>query len=249
VAPQDAAPLIGLGRVYLVEHKPGEAVSYLDLAIKRGATAAFVWNDKGVALDQLRRHQEAQQAYRTGLNNYPNDRALRNNLALSLAMAREFREAESMLRILASDPGATARTRQNLALVLGLEGDDAGARRIAEADLDGAALDNNEHFYDYMRALMTGTPLPSPVATETITARPTARIARAEVDSLPPPVWVERPARAFKFRAPGPENFAPDADQFSAAGALSAPKQSADAAPTALVPADTPKAAPVASSE
>ncbi|HEX4112485.1 MAG TPA: hypothetical protein VH020_08110 [Stellaceae bacterium] len=251
LAPRDSAPLVGLGRVYLVEHKPGEAARYLDLAVKQGATAAFVWNDKGVALDQLRRHQEAQQAYRTGLANYPNDHALRNNLALSLAMSREFREADELLRTLASEPGATARTRQNLALVLGLEGDDAGARHIAEADLDGAALDNNEHFYDYMRALMTGAPLPPVAAVGAIGERPKARVAHAELDSLPTPVWVERPMAGLKFRAPTSETFAPDDDRIAVSSIPAAPKQSAAAEPppTPLAPADTAPAAPVASSE
>jgi Flp pilus assembly protein TadD len=254
LAPRDSAPLIGLGRVYLIEHKPGDAAAYLDLAIKQGAAAAFVWNDMGVALDQLRRHKEAQQAYRTGLTSYPNDPALRNNLALSLAMSHEFPEAETILRILASEPDATARTRQNLALVLGLAGDDAGARRVAEADLDAAALDNNQHFYDYMRALMTGTPLPAPAAVGAVVDKPRARVARVDVDSLPPPVWVEKPIRALKFRAPGPEKFAPDEDRISAAEILAAPKQSAAVDPAPAVPAPgepavTPSADPVASSE
>jgi Flp pilus assembly protein TadD len=245
LAPRDSAPLVGLGRVYLVQHKPGEAASYLDLAIKQGATAAFVWNDKGVALDQLRRHNEAQQAYRAGLTDYPSDRALRNNLALSLAMSREFHEAETILRILASEPGATARTRQNLALVLGLEGDDAGARRVAQADLDGAALDNNERFYDYVRAMLGGAPAAAPIATGTDNP-PAARIARAEPDLLPPPVWVAKPIRALSLRAPAPEKFALPADDgpISAPTALAAPQQSA-AAPD---PTGT-AAAPVASSE
>src|SRR5665213_2733859 len=190
-APNDPDPLIGLGRVFLVQHLPGEAVSYFDLALKKGATAPFVYNDKGVALDQLRRHQEAQAAYRTGLANYPSDRALRNNLGLSLAMSREFKEAETMLRTLAADPAATDRTRQNLALVLGLEGDDAGARSVSGGDLDGAALDNNRRFYDYARALITGAPLPAPTAELSSDDRAPVRTARAEVEPMPPPVLVK----------------------------------------------------------
>jgi Flp pilus assembly protein TadD len=202
-SPNDPNPLIGLGRVYLVQHQPGEAVGYFDLAIKKGATAPFVWNDKGVALDQLRRHKEAQQAYRAGLANYPSDRALRNNLGLSLAMSRDFKEAEGLLRTLAADPAATARTRQNLALVLGLQGDDAGARSVSGGDLDGAALDNNSHFYDYARALITGAPLPSPTAELSSDARAPVRTARAELQPMPPPVLVKRPLRALRDAEPG----------------------------------------------
>jgi Flp pilus assembly protein TadD len=205
LVPQDPAPLIGLGRIALVEHKPGEAATYLDRAIKKGADAAFVWNDKGVAYDQLRRHKEAQQAYREGLGKFPADRALRNNLALSLAMTGEFNEAENLLRALAADPGATARTRENLALVLGLEGNGAEARRVAQNDLDGAALDNNIRFYQYARALITGTSLPSSTAavdTDTGDAAP-KQMARAEAAPVPPPVLVkDRPLLGLRTAEP-----------------------------------------------
>jgi Flp pilus assembly protein TadD len=252
LAPRDPGPLVGLGRVYLIEHKPGEAASYFDLAVKQGASAAFVWNDKGVALDQLHRHAEAQQAYRTGLTGYPNDRALRNNLGLSLAMSRDFREAETILRTLASEPDATPRARQNLALVLGLEGDDAGARRVAEADLDGAALDNNERFYAYVRAMMTGAAppasIPVPVAAITVPP-PRSRIARAGIDALPAPAWVERPT-GLKLRAPTPENFAVMPEDRQTSSTAMTQSAAAEPAPTALVPAEAePMAAPVATSE
>ncbi|HEY5210805.1 MAG TPA: tetratricopeptide repeat protein [Stellaceae bacterium] len=201
-APNDPDPMIGLGRVLLVQHLPGEAVGYFDLALKKGATAPFVYNDKGVALDQLRRHKEAQAAYRTGLANYPTDRALRNNLALSLAMSREFKEAETMLRTLAAGPAATDRTRQNLALVLGLEGDVAGARSVSGGDLDGAALDNNRRFYDYARALITGAPLPTPAAELSSDDRAPVRTARAELEPMPPPVLVKGPLHGFRTAEP-----------------------------------------------
>jgi Flp pilus assembly protein TadD len=200
LSPRDPGPMAGLGRVYLIEHQPGRAEGYLDLAIKYGARAAFVWNDKGVAFDQLRRHQEAQTAYRQGLAEHPGDRALSNNLALSLAMTGTFPEAEGLLRQLAAEPNATARTRENLALVLGLEGNDAAAREISEADLDGAALDNNTRFYAYARALLTGAPLPSAIAdatrpaARTAAVAPRARTARIAA-SVPLPVIVAAPPK------------------------------------------------------
>jgi Flp pilus assembly protein TadD len=206
VAPQDPGPLIGLGRVYLVSHKPGEAAIYLDQALKKGADAAFVWNDKGVAYDQLRRHKEAQQAYRDGIARYPSDRALRNNLALSLAMSRQFPEAETLLRQLVAEPGATSRTRENLALVLGLEGNAADARQVAANDLDGAALDNNGRFYAYARALMTGETPPvttASVAIEESAAPPPTQTARVDAAPIPPPVFVAQPTlRALRPAEP-----------------------------------------------
>lgn len=203
-SPQDPAPLIGLGRIALVDHKPTEAGGYFDQAIKKGAEAPFVWNDRGVADDQLRQHKEAQAAYRQGLAKYPDDRALRNNLALSLAMTGDFTEAETLLQALVAEPGATARTRLNLALVLGLEGKLAEARQVAQNDLDGAALDNNSRFYQYARALITGTPLPSPTAaldSSVSTAAPA--VAQADAAPVPPPVLVaDQPLHGLRTAEP-----------------------------------------------
>lgn len=159
-APEDATAYVGLGRIFLVQHHPEEALAYFDLALKKGARSGVLWNDRGIALDQLRRHREAQQSYRTGLGQYAADSALRNNLALSLAMTGGFAEAENLLRALAGEPGATSRTRENLALVLGLAGDDDAAREASHGDLDDAALDNNRRFYDYARTLIAVAPPP-----------------------------------------------------------------------------------------
>jgi Flp pilus assembly protein TadD len=204
LSPQDPTPSIGLGRIALVDHKPAAAGSYFDQAIEKGAEAPFVWNDRGVADDQLRQHKEAQAAYRQGLAKYPDDRALRNNLALSLAMTGDFTEAETLLQALVAEPGATARTRENLALVLGLEGKLAEARQVAQNDLDGAALDNNSRFYQYARALITGAPLPSPTAALDSSAS-SAALAAAQADAapVPPPVLVaDQPLHGLRAAEP-----------------------------------------------
>jgi Flp pilus assembly protein TadD len=165
IAPNDPAPMLGLGRFYLSKKDPGQAIAALDAAIQKGATAPTPWNDKGVAYDQLRRHKEAQAAYREGLTKYPNDHALRSNLGLSLAMSGDFPEAESLLRVSAQEPDASPRDRQNFALLLGMEGNSEAARTFASSDLDGAGVENNLRFYQYARALVTGVPQqPGPVA-------------------------------------------------------------------------------------
>jgi Flp pilus assembly protein TadD len=161
-APDDPSPLLELGRSYLLAKDPGQAVVALDAAIHKGAISPSPWNDKGVAFDQLRRHKEAQDTYREGLTKYPNDRALRNNLGLSLAMSGEFSEAESLLRSSAQDGDASPRDRQNFALLLGMEGNSEAARALASSDLDGAGVENNLRFYQYVRALVTGAPPPAP---------------------------------------------------------------------------------------
>lgn len=257
LTPQDPAPLVGLGRVYLVEHRPGDAASYLAQAVKKGADAAFVWNDQGVAYDQLRRHKEAQQAYRAGLAKYPDDRALRNNLALSLAMTRDFAEAESLLRGLVADPSASARTRENLALVLGLEGNGTEARRVSQSDLDGAALDNNGRFYQYARALLTGESQTAAVTAseaddaDVPTPAPRQHVAAALV---PPPILVtDRPLKGLRGAEPSkldessPAIAQVDLPAPEAKKATPVQTASIPAAPSDAVKADAPKIASAAS--
>ncbi|MGH6980906.1 MAG: tetratricopeptide repeat protein, partial [Stellaceae bacterium] len=244
LTPKDPTPQIGLGRIAVVSHKPGEAIGYLDMAIKKGADAPFVWNDQGVAYDQLRRHKEAQAAYRAGLAKYPSDRALRNNLALSLAMTGDFHEAESLLRVLAADPAASRRTRQNLALVLGLAGNTEEARNVAQPDLDGAALDNNSRFYQYAHAMMTGDAMPLPAAMPTATGNAAPRAAHAEaVAPLPPPVLVQQ-QRLTALRPAAPSQLeAATIEPPPAAETKTAEAKAAPAVQTAALPPLEPAAA------
>ena len=58
-----------------------------------------------------------------------------SNLGLSYALAKDLPQAESTLRRAAARNGADQRVRQNLALVVGLQGRFAEAEEIARADL------------------------------------------------------------------------------------------------------------------
>jgi Flp pilus assembly protein TadD len=251
LAPDDPMPLVGLGRVALVGHNPADAAAKLDAAIAKGATGSYVWNDKGVALDQLGRHKQAQAAYREGLGKYPADPSLADNLALSLAVSGDLVEAERILRGLVQEPAASARTRQNLALVLGLEGEDAEAREVAHADLDGAAIDNNLHFYQYARAALMGAPLPAAlaatpkpvpaaVAVETH-APPAKKEPKIEKAALAAPPAPSTPAPAAKATATPPAN--------TATAATAAPPKSAPPAHPARKPVSLLASAPVAATQ
>lgn len=112
-------------------------------------------NGKGIALDELGRHGDAQAEYRSAWSLAPDDRAVLNNLALSLALSGQYDEAIALLTGLVQDRHATPRNRQNLALALSLKGDDAGAQRVARADLDDAAVSNNLRYLDTVRRLET----------------------------------------------------------------------------------------------
>jgi len=88
-----------------------------------------------------------------GMERSPDDVNLRNNLALSLALAGAFDESIEMFRELAAAPGATPRVRQNLALVCGLAGQSEQAATVARIDLDDASVRNNLAYYQTLRGL------------------------------------------------------------------------------------------------
>jgi Flp pilus assembly protein TadD len=65
----------------------------------------------------------------------PDEPSVLSNLGLSYMLARDLPNAEQTLRRAYGNPRADARVRQNLALVVGLQGRFAEAENIAKGDL------------------------------------------------------------------------------------------------------------------
>jgi Flp pilus assembly protein TadD len=89
----------------------------------------------GVALEQSQRPEEAKAAYEQALALSPDNPSVLTNLALFHAGRGDAPGAETLLRRAVARPEATARERQNLALVLGLQGKLAEAERLMRQDL------------------------------------------------------------------------------------------------------------------
>ena len=221
-SPKIADAEVGLGRVFLAQHKPGEANVEFYGALQHlpGDTRAL--NGAGVALDNLGRHEDAQLYYQRGIAIAPGDRTMRNNYGLSLALGGDYARAVSVLRPLVDEPGATARNRQNLALALALSGNRAEAEKIARVDLDSASVNNNLRFYEALRATPAATeaalpsspatpapspfpePAPAPVAAAPVIAAPVAVAAAAPPTVLAPPPAAPAPAAPAPAPAPAP---------------------------------------------
>jgi Flp pilus assembly protein TadD len=90
---------------------------------------------QGAVLDQMGRHAEAQRYYLTVLKIVPNEPSVLSNLGLSYALSHDLPDAEKVLRQAAAQHPVDPRVRQNLALVVGLQGRFAEAEAIARADL------------------------------------------------------------------------------------------------------------------
>jgi Flp pilus assembly protein TadD len=90
---------------------------------------------QGAVLDQMGRHADAQRHYLTALKIVPDEPAVLSNLGLSYALSKDLKNAEVTLRRAAAQRPADPRVRQNLALVVGLQGRFPEAEDIARADL------------------------------------------------------------------------------------------------------------------
>ena len=111
-----------------------------------------ILNAQGAVRDQMGRHEEAQGYYRSALNLMPNQPSVLSNLGLSYALEKHLTKAEETLRKAAAQPNASPEVRQNLALVVGLEGRFAEAERIASADLPPAEAAANVAYLRKMLA-------------------------------------------------------------------------------------------------
>jgi Flp pilus assembly protein TadD len=108
----------------------------------------------GAALDQQTKHAEAREKYMAALAIAPDDLGVMNNLAMSYSLQGKLPEAETTLRKAMSHPNAktTPRIRQNLALVVGLQGRFDEAKQIASEDLPPDQVAANMAYLQQMLA-------------------------------------------------------------------------------------------------
>lgn len=113
------------------------------------------WNAllvKGAILDQNGKSTEARAVYTQALLIAPNEASLEANMGLSYAMTNELDKAEQHLRKAVAMRGATSQIRQNLALVIGLQGRFDECRDMFARELPPEQVEAN---MNYIRALLT----------------------------------------------------------------------------------------------
>jgi Flp pilus assembly protein TadD len=130
---------IGLGRLRLGTDPAAAEALFLE-ALQRQPRNAVALNNLGIARDLLGRHTDAQTAYHEAMAANPSMTAAQVNLALSLAMDGQARNAVQLLRPLASNPGASRQVRHDLAAVLTMSGDKDEAQRILSKDLSATEV-------------------------------------------------------------------------------------------------------------
>ncbi len=133
--PMDTAVLGAYGRALADIGSNAQALEVLSRAHTPDRPDWRILSAQGAVLDQMGRHDEARRHYAAALKIVPDEPSVLSNLGLSYALSKNLPEAEETLRRASVSPGAEPRVRQNLALVVGLQGRFAEAEQIATADL------------------------------------------------------------------------------------------------------------------
>ena len=133
-----------------------QALEVLGRAHTPDAPDWHILSVQGAMLDQMGRHEDAQRYYATALRIVPDEPSVLSNLGLSYALSKDLVRAESTLRRAAAQSKIDPRVRQNLALVVGLQGRFAEAESIAQADLPSDEAAANVAYLRKMLAQQNG---------------------------------------------------------------------------------------------
>ncbi len=90
--------------------------------------------------------------YRKALDLKPNEPSVLSNLGMSYVLEGDLRTAETYMRSASEQPGADSRVRQNLALVVGLQGRFDEAEQIASQELSPEQAQAN---VAYLRSMLS----------------------------------------------------------------------------------------------
>jgi Flp pilus assembly protein TadD len=133
--PGDKPLLAGYGRALADNGNFQQAFDVLARAHTPANPDWRILSVQGTALDQLGRHDEARRYYASALKIVPDEPSVLSNLGMSYVLSKDLPKAEEALRRAYGGTNADARVRQNLALVVGLQGRFSEAEGIVRADL------------------------------------------------------------------------------------------------------------------
>jgi Flp pilus assembly protein TadD len=114
---------------------------------------------QGAVLDQMARHDEARRYYESALKIRPEEPSVLSNLGLSYMLSKDLPRAEATLRRADQGGKADPRVRQNLGLVVGLQGRFNEAETIVKADLPADEATANVAYLKQMLSSKAGPKL------------------------------------------------------------------------------------------
>lgn len=143
VQPDNIDALLESARAHIAR---GQGFYAIEPARRAAALAPRDWRPQsllGVAYEQAQRDDEASTAHRQAVALGPNEAVPNANYAMHLASQGDLAGAEAQLRRAAVMPASSIQIRQNLALVIGLQGRIAEAEKLARQDLPPESVANN----------------------------------------------------------------------------------------------------------
>ncbi|MDQ0455436.1 tetratricopeptide repeat protein [Rhizobium paknamense] len=149
--PADRQVLAAYGKAQAAAGQLDQALATISRAQTPDRPDWKLYSAQGAVLDQLGRSAEARAAYQSALQLQPNEPSVLSNLGMSYVLTGDLKTAETYLRTAAKQPQADSRVRQNLALVVGLQGRYDEAERIASAELSPQQAAAN---LAYLRSMM-----------------------------------------------------------------------------------------------
>ncbi|MFS8048233.1 tetratricopeptide repeat protein [Rhizobium sp. BR 314] len=149
--PNDRGVLAAYGKAQAAAGQLEQALSTIDRAQTPDRPDWRLVSAEGAILDQLGRSTDARGKYRDALVLAPNEPTVLSNLGMSYVLTGDLKNAESYLRSAIAQPGKDSRVRQNLALVVGLQGRFAEAEKIAREELTPQQANAN---VTYLRSML-----------------------------------------------------------------------------------------------
>ena len=135
VQPANLDALLELGRAHIARGQAFYGVAPLEKARDLAPRDWRAYSLLGVAYEQVRRFDDAHAAWNQALVLSPDNPDVLTNAATAALTRGDAPGAETLLRRAAAQPAASSRVRQNLAMVVGLQGKMGEAEQILRREL------------------------------------------------------------------------------------------------------------------
>ncbi len=116
--PKEIAPYHRLSVIALQRGDPGQALAWMDKAIAVNDGIVELWNNRALALAELKRYDEAQESFDRAVTIRADNWEAYYNLGRMLLIQKKFSEAEPILRRASELDPHSSQTFNNLGLVL-----------------------------------------------------------------------------------------------------------------------------------
>lgn len=153
IQPNNLDALLELGRAHIARGQAFYGVAPLEQARDLAPRDWRAYSLLGVAYEQVRRTDDARAAWDQALALSPDNPDVLTNAATAALTHGDAPGAETLLRRAVAQPTASAKVRQNLAMVLGLQGKMGEAEQILRRELPPEQAEQN---LQWLRSRSTG---------------------------------------------------------------------------------------------